>query len=203
MKKKPILITALSSIVAGVGTGLLAFFCLPITVPVAVVTGVVASTVLGCVNAVNALYIESEVRMEAEEQKASELEMRMEKKGNGKSYDDSLVDENSKSQQNNQSMEIILSKLNSMEIKQEQRDNENYHRYLDLKTTLSENRSRPDNNELNTHQEISPNAQSTGLQNHGLFPSANDAQVNQVPSATDTPNTTKKRPEFRNGAPKI
>ncbi|MGL6029380.1 MAG: hypothetical protein ACRC0M_06315, partial [Legionella sp.] len=65
-----------------------------------------------------------------------------------------------------------------------------------------ENRSRLHNNsEANTHQVTNQIAQSTGLQNHGLFPRANDAQINQIPTAT--PCTTKKRPEFRNGATKL
>lgn len=80
MKHKSILVTGVTSVVAGVGAGLLALFCLPITVPVAVLTGLATCTVIGCATAVNSFYIKSEVRMEAEEQKASEQEMRKKKK---------------------------------------------------------------------------------------------------------------------------
>lgn len=201
MEKKPILITALSSIVAGVGAGLLAFFCLPITVPVAVVTGVAACAVLGSVTAVNAWYIESEVRMKGEEQGASNLES---------NYDDVItapignapaLDKNSTCKCNDKS-DLILSKLHSMDMKQDQRYKASCQRYRDQKNTSSENRLSRCKNKLNSRKVIIKSAQSTGLQNHGLFPSANDAQVNQVPSTTDTPNTIKKRPEFRNGATK-
>lgn len=201
MKKSTILTTAFTSIVAGVGAGLLTFFCLPVTVPVAVVAGVAACAVIGAATIINAVYVESELRMEAEEPRASELES---------NYDDVIesplgnapeLDKNSASKCDDKS-DLILIKLNTMDMKQDQRYKASCQRYRDQKNTSSENRLSRGKNKLNSRKAIINSGQSTGLQNHGLFPSANDAQVNQVPSATDTPNTIKKRPEFRNGATK-